>query len=119
MEELFMQYLDISPLIASLQVRPYEFEMKGDWLEHIPSRHRFKVDSDGIVRIEAQCDCTDLVVKRQQGRDFRENLRHWREAYWRPVEINREFASHFRAPNIWQRLYRNLILIFVTKRRVA
>jgi integrase len=28
--------------------------------------------------------------------------------YWRPLQINREFASHFRKPNAWIRLFRDI-----------
>jgi hypothetical protein len=28
----------------------------------------------------------------------------WRAGYWRPVEINREFAAHFTPPSGWRRL---------------
>jgi hypothetical protein len=109
MERLTMNYLDVSPMIVSLRTRPDDFEINRGWLHHVPSRHRFKFDSEGNVRLDARCDCSLLAVKRQQGQELWIAYQEWRAAYWRPVEINKEFASHFRPPNIWQRLYRRVI----------
>jgi hypothetical protein len=107
--EQVMSYLDISPMIASLRTRPDDFEMQRGWLHHFPSQHRFKVDKEGSVRIEAQCDCAMLAVKREQGRELWDAFQQWHAGYWRAVEINSEFALHFRTPNLWQRLYRRVV----------
>lgn len=106
MEEFVMSFLDLAPMIAAMRTRPADFEMDGSWLHHFPSDHRFKVDQEGNVRIDARCDCAILHVQRQQGRELWKVIQLWHSAYWRPMEINQEFAQHFRAPNIGQRLYR-------------
>lgn len=106
MEEFVMEFLDINPLIKSLRNRPSDFEWERDWLRHLPSDHRFKVDQDGNVWIDAQCDCAILRVRREQGKEFRNALEIWEAAYWRPLKINKEFARHFRSPTWWQRPYR-------------
>ncbi|HEY2035979.1 MAG TPA: hypothetical protein VGG96_03120 [Steroidobacteraceae bacterium] len=36
-----------------------------------------------------------LAVRPEQEREFASGFREWQNAYWRPLEINREFASHF------------------------
>jgi hypothetical protein len=107
--EQVMSYLDLSPMIAALRTRPCDFEMQQGWLHHIPSRHRFKVDREGSVRVEARCDCAMLAVRREQGRELWDAFQQWHSGYWRAVEINKEFASHFRAPTIWRRLCRQLV----------
>jgi hypothetical protein len=109
MQKVVMNYLDVSPMIVSLRTRPDDFEMNRGWLHHFPSRHRFKLDSDGNVRIDARCDCSILAVRGEQGKELWCAFQQWHAAYWRPLEINKEFALHFRAPNVWQRLYRGLI----------
>jgi hypothetical protein len=50
-------------------------------------------------------------VRRDQGKDLWNAFQIWEAAYWRPVEINKEFARHFGPPNWLQRLYRGLRLI--------
>ena len=107
--EQVMGYLDISPMIASLRARPCDFEMQRGWLHHFPSHHRFKVDREGSVRVEARCGCSMLAVRREQGRELWDAFQQWHTAYWQPVEINRAFAAHFRAPAIWQRVYRRFV----------
>jgi hypothetical protein len=107
--EQVISYLDLSPMIASLRTRPCDFEMQRGWLHHLPSRHRFKVDREGSVRVEARCDCAVLAVRREQGRELWDAFQQWHSAYWRAIEINREFASHFRAPTICQRIYRRSV----------
>jgi hypothetical protein len=106
--EQVTSYLDLSPMIASLRTTPDDFEMQRGWLHHFPSHHRFKVDRQGTVIVEARCDCALLAVRREQGRELWDAFQQWQSAYWRIVEINREFASHFRTPSVWKRLYRRL-----------
>jgi hypothetical protein len=108
MEEFVMSFLDVGPMIAALRTRPADFEMDGSWLHHFPSRHRFKIDREGNVGLDACCDCAILHVRREQGRELWNAFQIWHSAYWRPIEINKEFAHHFRSPNGWQRLYRSL-----------
>jgi hypothetical protein len=36
----------------------------------------------------------------------------WRRDYWLPIETNREFALHFRKPNAWVRLFRDIRMAF-------
>ena len=106
MEEFAIEFLDVSPMIEALRIRPMDFEWDGSWLHHLPSDHRFKVDEEGDVRIDARCDCAILRVRREQGRALWNAFQIWEAAYWRPVEINKEFARHFSPPNWLQRLYR-------------
>jgi hypothetical protein len=108
MEEFVMSFLDVGPLIAALRTRPTDFEMDGSWLHHFPSRHRFKVDQEGNVSLDARCDCAILRARREQGRELWHAFQVWHSAYWQPVTINREFVRHFRSPNLWQRFYRSV-----------
>ncbi len=89
-----MTYLDVSPMISALRVSPEHFEFTHGSLHHIPSRHRFHFHPDG-VQIDALCDCSFLAVSPKQEETLREAFGEWRASYWRPAEINREFASHF------------------------
>ena len=43
----------------------------------------------------------------------------WRQNYWQPLEINREFASHFDEPNAWVRLFRDIRMAWRRFRRQA
>ena len=97
-----MAYLDLSPAISALRARPEEFEFSGDTLHHLSSRHRFRFDSAGDVQIDALCDCSLLRAPPEQGKAFHAAYREWHASYWRPLEINREFASHFE-PTLWRR----------------
>jgi hypothetical protein len=90
-----MTYLDVSPMMTSLRTMPEDFEIKDGWLHHIPSRHDFKFDPDGNVALRAQCDCAQLAVRTEQGRELAAAYHQWDTHYWRPLMINREFASHF------------------------
>jgi hypothetical protein len=108
MKEFGMSFLDLDPIIAALRTRPTDFEMDGKWLHHFPSRHRFKVDQNGNVRLDALCDCALLHAQREQGQKLWNAFQIWHSAYWRPIEINERFAREFAAPNIWRRLYRGL-----------
>jgi hypothetical protein len=104
-----MTYLDVNPMIIALRSSPGDFELKRGWLHHFPSHHEFKFDRDGNVRLHARCDCAMLAVRHEQGRELWETFQLWHASYWRPVEINREFASHFKRPNAVQRLWRRLV----------
>jgi hypothetical protein len=108
MEEFVMSFLDVGPMIVALRTRPADFEMDRSWLHHFPSRHRFNIDPEGNVRVDARCDCAMLHVRREQGRELWNAFQTWHSAYWLPMETNKEFARHFSSPNIWQRLYRGV-----------
>ena len=97
-------YLELAPAITALRSRPEEFEFSHDTLHHLPSRHRFRFQSEDDVRIEAMCDCSMLRARPEQAKVFHEAYRDWHASYWRPLEINREFAAHFEAPPLWRRL---------------
>jgi len=98
-----MSYLDVSPLITALRDTPEEFELSGGWLCHVRSWHSFRVDSQDRVQIRAACNCVLLSVRREQEREFAAGFREWQNAYWRPLEINRDFAGHFaRRPALLQ-----------------
>ena len=36
----------------------------------------------------------------------------WRSEYWQPLETNKEFAGHFRAPGAWRGLFRDVRMAF-------
>lgn len=97
-----MQYLNVSPMMVALRSAPEEFELTGGWLHHIPSRHSFRFGPKDSVEIRAACDCALLMVQPEQQRELADCFRQWRVVYWRPMEINREFAQHF-APRSWWR----------------
>ena len=103
-----MVYLDLAPMISSLRTTPSDFEMDRGWLTHFPSRHSFKFDPDGNVRLHASCACVQFSVRQEQGRELSEAFKGWHANYWRPIEVNREFASHFRRPTFVQRLLRRM-----------
>lgn len=90
-----MIYLDVNPLIESLRTVPEDFSLKGRWLSHRSSSHDFGFNPDGGVQIRATCDCAELLVKPEQQRALYDGFREWEASYWRPLRINREFASHF------------------------
>jgi hypothetical protein len=109
-----MAYLDLSPMLQAMRVRPSEFEMQGVYLHHIPSHHLLNFDTSGIARVHARCDCAMLDVSRAQSEEMRAAMSAWRVVYWEPrlaeieaekraAAINRDFASHFRPPNAWRR----------------
>lgn len=93
-----MTYLDVSPMISALRTSPDTFEFTRGYLHHIPSRHTFKFDSGGRVRLDAQCSCASLRVREDQEASLYEAFNEWRASYWRPLEINRQFAEHFDPP---------------------
>lgn len=98
-----MPYLDVSPMMTALRTAPEEFELVSGWLHHIRSRHSFRFSPDEQVEIRAACNCALLAVRPEQERQLAASYREWQSSYWRPLEINREFASHFaRRPGILQ-----------------
>jgi hypothetical protein len=103
-----MHHLDAGPMILALQFQPTDFEYKHGRLRHVPSRHQFLFDRSGRVAIDAVCGCAGRSISSEQGEQLFTAFRAWEEYYWRPLEIDREFASHFRAPNAWVRLYRDM-----------
>jgi hypothetical protein len=105
-----MTYLEISPTIAALRDRPMDFGVDRDWLTHYPSRHSFKFDRQGNVTLHARCDCAHLSIRPEQGQELWTAFQDWRANYWRPIEINREFAAHFHRPNILQRVLRRVLM---------
>jgi hypothetical protein len=98
-----MTYLELAPAITAIRARPDEFEFSNDTLHHLRSRHRFRFLTDDDVRIEAACDCAILRASPDQAKVFHTAYREWYASYWRPLEINREFASHFDPPPLWRR----------------
>jgi hypothetical protein len=109
-----MAYLDLSPMLQAMRLRPSEFEMQGVCLHHIPSHHLLNFDTTGLARVHARCDCALLDVSREQSEEMRVAMSAWKVVYWEPLlaeieaerrvaAINREFASHFRPPNAWRR----------------
>lgn len=99
-----MTYLDLAPAIAAIRSRPEEFDFSHDMLHHRRSRHSFRFLSEDEVRIDAVCDCSLLRARPEQAKAFHTAFREWHSSYWRPREINREFASHFGPPPLWRRL---------------
>jgi hypothetical protein len=104
-----MAYLDVAPMIGALRERPDEFDMKHGWLRHVPSRHRYKFDTGGNVLFDTACSCATLSIREEQTRELHAAFRAWHQAYWQPLEINRQFARHFRPPGFGRRLYRRLL----------
>jgi len=99
-----MTYLELAPAITAMRSRPEEFEFSHDALLHLRSRHRFRFVSDDEVEIHAACDCATLRASPEQARAFHKAYHEWHASYWRPLEINREFAAHFARPPAWRRL---------------
>ncbi len=98
-----MPYLDVSPMMAALRTTPQEFELASGWLHHIRSRHSFRFSPSDQVEIHAGCDCALLAVRPEQERQLAACFREWQSSYWTPLQINREFASHFaRRPGLLQ-----------------
>ena len=99
-----MSYLDVDPVIAALRTTPNAFEFTGGALHHIPSRHLFYFEPNGGVRLAAECNCSYLTLKDEQQPALTEAFSQWRVNYWRPLEINRQFAEHFNPPSGWRRV---------------
>jgi hypothetical protein len=90
-----MPYLDVSPMMSALRRTPHEFEFAGGWLNHIGSSHSFRFGPGEHVEIRAACNCSLLAVRPDQLPELSKCFREWDNEYWRPLQINREFASHF------------------------
>jgi hypothetical protein len=90
-----MANLDVSPMVNALLYAPDEFELSSGWLNHIPSGHSFRFDTSDHVEISAACNCALLVPTPESERELAKRFREWERDYWRPLQINREFASHF------------------------
>jgi hypothetical protein len=100
-----MPYLDISPMITALRTTPDEFELVDGWLNHTRSSHSFRFDLNDEVELRAECNCALLAIRPEQRRELAKCFREWESNYWRPLQINREFASHFsRKPGLRQML---------------
>src|ERR1043165_307891 len=109
-KECPMAQLNVSPMISALQSNPDHFEFTAGSLHHIPSRHRFQFDRKGLTGIDTPCGCASLEVSREQEAVLFEAFNDWKANYWRPMQINREFASHFELP-LWR-----LVLLALTRR---
>jgi len=110
-----MVYLDLGPAITAIRARPEEFEFSGNTLHHPRSRHSFDFLSDGDVRVRADCDCSTLQTSSEQSKVFQAAYREWHTTYWRALEINREFASHFEPPGLWRRLGVRLLTYLLSR----
>ena len=97
-----MAYLELAPAITAIRSRPAEFEFSDDTLHHLRSRHSFRFLSDSDLEIHAACDCSRLRASPEQTKVFHTAYREWYASYWRPLQINREFASHFAPPSVWR-----------------
>ena len=53
-----------------------------------------------------------MSVRPEQKEELVSMFKTWRSEYWVPLETNREFASHFAAPNAWVRLWRDIRMAF-------
>ena len=58
-----MAYVDVSPMMVAFRTSPEDFEMRGGWLHHIPSRHQFLFGPDDKVQLVAECNCASLSIK--------------------------------------------------------
>ena len=111
-----MVYLDISPMLAAMREQPDAFSLSRGWLKHHPSNHRFKVQADGFVVVDAECGCATLSVRTEQGLQLNEAMKTWRAEYWVPHEINQHFARHFRPPRFWRRWLRKVTVLLTQDR---
>jgi hypothetical protein len=102
-----MSYLDLNPVITALRTTPEEFELVGNWLNHARSAHSFRFGTNDEVELRAVCDCTLLAMWPEQMRELAKGFREWERDYWRPLQINREFASHFAS----DRSLRHLLIV--------
>ncbi len=112
-------FLDITPMISALQFQPTDFELSRGWLTHIPSRHRFKFDDKGRVTIDARCECSGQSIRREHNDQLSQAFTMWRQCYWQPLQIDREFANHFGKPNSFVRLVRDIRMAWRRFRRRA
>lgn len=91
-----MANLDVSPMIRALQYSPHEFELTAGWLNHGRSGHSFRFDANDQVEVSAACNCAMLAPTTEHAHDLAKAFREWERDYGRPLQINREFASHFK-----------------------
>jgi hypothetical protein len=114
-----MAYLDLTPMLQAMRARPSEFDMQASYLRHIPSQHLLTFNIWGNAVVHAGCDCAMLQVSREQSDEMKAALSAWKVVYWEPrlaeiaaekraVQINREFALHFRPPGLWRRFFARL-----------
>lgn len=90
-----MPYLDVTPMMSALRKAPGEFELSGGWLTHVGSWHSFRFGPGDQVEIRAACNCSLLAIRPDQLPELSRRFREWEGDYWRPLQINQEFASHF------------------------
>src|ERR1700716_4119716 len=96
-------YLALAPAISATRSRPEQIEFSNNILHHpeqwaqVPLRQRRR------LALDAACDCSRLRALPEQARAFHTADREWRASYWQPLQINREFASHFAPPALWRR----------------
>jgi hypothetical protein len=102
-----MDSIDVGPMITALRATPDHFEFSGGRLHHIPSLHRFEFDRLGLISMQAECGCASLSVSKEQEMQLFQAYNEWTATYWRPLQINRQFAEHFELP-LWRRVLINL-----------
>ena len=112
-------HLDVAPMILALQFQPTDFEYKHGQLRHVPSCHEFLFDRSGRVTIDALCGCAGRSISSEQAEQLFTAFKAWKEFYWRPLEIDGEFASHFHPPNAWVRLFRDMRMAWLRFARRA
>jgi hypothetical protein len=103
-----MAYFDISSMLVALREQPDAFCLSEGWLTHLPSRHRFKVQAEGSIIIDAAGGEACPSVHAEQGRELYQAVGSWRTEYWIPHEIGRHFANHFRPASFWRRWWRKI-----------
>jgi hypothetical protein len=91
-----MAYLDVTPTIDALRERPADFALRRRALVHTPSHHVFRFSGSGGAWVDAQCDCALLAISPEQSIQLKAAFDVWHREHWRVLEINREFAKHFR-----------------------
>lgn len=111
-----MAHLDISPMLDAMREHPDAFSLSDGWLKHRSGRHRFKVQADGYVIVDADCGCSGLSVHSEQGRQLYEALESWRVEYWVPREIDRLFGWHVRPASFWRRWVRKVAELWTRHR---
>lgn len=104
----YPRVLNVEPMIQALHFQPTDFEFERGWLLHVPSHHRFQFDRSGNVSIDAVCGCAGLSARREQAAELYSAFNTWKDTYWRSVEIDREFASHFAEPSAVVRFLRDV-----------
>jgi hypothetical protein len=57
-------------------------------------------------------------VSAEQSKELFGAYQKWESSYWRPMVINREFASHFRPTYGWRRLILDIRIAWRRFRRV-